>query len=396
MDPETPDRPLPRVLLLGAFPPQAQGIPGYCGALATALAARGPVHALGFKAMYPRRLFPGVKAAMDPTARPPRAEHLTVAHSLAWYNPLGWCWHAGRTPADVVHIQWWSLPLFPVCLTFAVAARLRRKPTVITVHNVLPHETSPWFRRASRVLYRFADCLMVHSAANREQLLEHFQLPAERVVHIPMGIGDTAADLPNRQAAREALGVPADAPTLLFFGTIRPYKGLADLLRALAAVRTRHPDVQLLIAGKPWEAWEPYQAIIDHEGLGDCVHTTLDYIPEADVNTYFAAADLAVLPYTHFDAQSAAGAQLLAAGKPLIVTETGGLPDLVGHDPRWIAPPRDPAALAKKIGAFLDNPAAGAAAFTEIAATTRETMSWEAAAAAHWGTYEREALDIRL
>lgn len=166
------------LLLLGSFPPQAQGIPGYCGALALAqaLAAEGTVRAIGFKAMYPGFLFPGVKTTMDPSSLMPQAPGLSVRHSLAWYNPLGWLWHAFTTPADIVHIQWWSLPLFPVCFTFALAAKLRHKPLVITAHNVLPHEPGPWFIRASRVLYRRADHLIVHSDVNRAQLLEYSQI----------------------------------------------------------------------------------------------------------------------------------------------------------------------------------------------------------------------------
>ena len=86
----------PRVLMIGAFPPQAQGIPGYCGALAVAIGRRATIRALGFRAMYPPWLFPGVKAANDPTSAAPEAPGLTVTHALAWYNPLGWLWHAWR------------------------------------------------------------------------------------------------------------------------------------------------------------------------------------------------------------------------------------------------------------------------------------------------------------
>jgi glycosyltransferase involved in cell wall biosynthesis len=376
-----------RILLLGSFPPQAQGIPGYCGGLARALAARGVVQSIGFKAMYPAFLFPGVKRAMDPTSGALQASSLTVRHSLAWYSPIGWLWSALTTPADIVHIQWWSLPLFPVCLAFALAAKLRRVPVVITVHNVLPHEPSPWFLRASRTLYRLADQLIVHSDVNRTQLLEHFRSDENRVTCVPMGIDATAAPTLNRESARVQLGIPKARPTLLFFGTIRPYKGLDVLLRAFAEVRKRHPEVQLVIAGKPWEPWARYQSIIDDAGLAEHVITRLDYIPEADVSNYYAAADLVVLPYRHFDAQSAVGVQVLGHGRPMIVTDCGGLPALVNHDVRWIAPPDDPEALTDKIASFLADPASATAAFAEIARKSGEAMSWEASALAHWDIY---------
>jgi glycosyltransferase involved in cell wall biosynthesis len=377
------------VLLLGSFPPQAQGIPGYCGALAQALAAHGPVRALGFKAMYPAFLFPGVKTAMDPTSSAPRAPNLDLRHSLAWYNPLGWLWNALDTPAEIVHIQWWSLPLFPDCLTFALAAKLRGVPVVITVHNVLPHESSPWFLRASRVLYRLADHLIVHSEVNRAQLLEHFHCDADRVSCIPMGIDAPIATALDKESARAQLGIPTSRPTFLFFGTVRPYKGLDILLRAIAEVRKHYPEVLLVIAGKPWEPWARYQAIIDDLGLAEQVIARLDYIPESEVPIYYAAADLVVLPYRHFDAQSAVGAQVLGHGRPMIVTECGGLPALVNHDARWIAAPDDAVALAEKIGGFLAEPKRATAAFTEIAEQAGEAMSWKASAEAHWAIYER-------
>lgn len=381
-------RPL-RILLLGSFPPQAQGIPGYCGALAQALTAHGPVRAIGFKAMYPAFLFPGVKTAMDPTSPAPHAPNLDLRNSLAWYNPLGWLWNAVATPASIVHIQWWSLPLFPVCLTFTLAAKLRRVPVVITLHNVLPHESSPWFLRASRVLYRLADHLIVHSDINRAQLLEHFHCDADRVSCVPMGIDAPAATTLDKESARAQLGIPTVRPTLLFFGTIRPYKGLDVLLRAIAEVRKHHPGVLLVIAGKPWERWARYQAIIDAEGLAEHVIMRLDYIPETDVQLYYAATDLVVLPYTHFDAQSAVGAQVLGQGRPMIVTDRGGLPALVSHDARWIAPPDDPEVLAEKIDDFLAEPTSATAAFTEIARQAGERMSWKASAEAHWAIYRR-------
>jgi len=377
------------ILLLGSFPPQAQGIPGYCGALAQALAAHGPVRAIGFKAMYPAFLFPGVKTAMDPTSPAPHAPNLDLRHNLAWYNPLGWLWNALTKPAEIVHIQWWSLPLFPVCLTFTLAAKLRRVPVVITVHNVLPHESSPRFLRASRVLYRLADHLIVHSEVNRAQLLEHFRCDASKVSCVPMGLDALAAKTLDKVSARAQLGIPAHRPTLLFFGTIRPYKGLDILLRTIATLRTEHPDVLLVIAGKPWEPWTRYQAIIDEAGLADHVITRLDYILEAEVSHYYAAADLVVLPYRHFDAQSAVGAQVLGHTRPIIVTDCGGLPALVSHDARWIAPPDDPEVLAEKIGAFLADPTGASAAFAEIARQAGECMSWKASAEAHWAIYRR-------
>lgn len=374
------ERRLLTILLLGAFPPQAQGIPGYCAALAKALATQGPVCAIGFKAMYPAALFPGVKLAMDPTSRAPEAPNLSVRHPLTWYNPFGWLWHAFTTPADIVHIQSWSLPLYPVCLTFALVARARRRPIVVTAHNILPHEPSPWFLRASGWLYRLADRVLVHSEANRAQFEERFAHTGARIEVVPMA-RESAPALANATEARQRLGIAKDRPVLLFFGTIRPYKGLDTLLEALALARRHHPDLLLVIAGKPWE---PCADRIASLGLADNLHLRLDYIPEAEVPDYFAAADLVVLPYAHFDAQSAVGAQTLSHGRPIIVSDTGGLPELVGGRAAWVTPPRNAEALAQRIAWFFDDIPGNTSAFRSGGGAGGGP---EEVAEAHWKIY---------
>jgi glycosyltransferase involved in cell wall biosynthesis len=376
-----------RVVMLGTFPPQTQGISGYCGALAEALSARVTVHAIGFKSMYPTWLFPGVKGAMDPTASIPRAPDLTVSHALAWYNPFAWCWYAWRSSGDVLHLQWWSLPLLPICLTFVAVARARGAAVVVTAHNVLSHERSFWFLRASRFLYRLSDHVVVHSNTNRDQIIETFAIDPVRLSMVPMGVHAENPDPMDKICAREALLLPTERPTLLFFGIIRPYKGLDILLRALAHVRESHPDVLLVIAGQVWGDWKPYLQRIEDLSLQANLHVHNSFVPEGDVEKYFAAADLAVLPYTQFDAQSAVGVQALSFGRPLVVTKTGGLPDLVGGEEGYCVPPRDVAALAEALVRFLDRPESAAQRFQDITSDLRESMSWAGAAVAHAEIY---------
>jgi glycosyltransferase involved in cell wall biosynthesis len=199
--------------------------------------------------------------------------------------------------------------------------------------------------------------------------------------------------MPTQEAAREALGVAPGDPLLLFFGTIRPYKGLHTLLAALATVRGAHPEVRLIVAGQPWEPWEQYAAQIASLGLTDNVLPRLGFVPEAEVPSLFAAADLVVLPYTHFDAQSAVGAQALGFGRPLLVTRTGGLPDLVDDDPAWCVAPDDAPALAMALLRFLEDPEENQAAFQRIRARCVARMSWPESAQHHVAQYARLLAD---
>lgn len=365
-----------RVAMLGAFPPQAQGIQDYCGGLVSALSERCAVTALGFKRMYPAFLFPGVKSAMDPTRAAPSGPYLDVQHRLTWYNPLGWLRDAACVPADVFHLQWWSLPLFPVSLAMLATMRLRDIPIVCTVHNVMPHERSPGFVAAGKTVCRFADAIIVHSERNREQLEQHYGIPGEKVVKVPMGVAiDGPPPMPPGEA-RRALGLPPEERVVLCFGAIRAYKGIDDLLRAFAVVTRDAPGLRLVIAGKPWMDWIPYQNVIDKHGLADQVSLFLDYVPEEQTPLFFAAADIVALPYAHFDAQSAVAARVLPYKKPLLVSDVGGLPEWVANDPAWIAPARDPEALAQRLLAFFADPEARTAAFARIADAVLAETAW--------------------
>jgi glycosyltransferase involved in cell wall biosynthesis len=372
--------------MLGSFPPQAQGIQEYCRGLVESLCAHCALQAIGFRSMYPARIFPGVKTNFDPSKPPMQGAGLRVEHPLAWFAPWGWLLTALRVRADLFHLQWWSLPLFPVAATFVLVMRLRRIPVVITVHNVLPHERSRGFVGAGRWLCRRAEQVLVHSAINRAQLIEHYGLPADRVTEIPMGTPPVGV-LPNRTDACGRLGLSPDRRYVLAFGVIRPYKGVADLIEALAQVADQFPSLDLIVAGKPWIDWAPYAARIEALGLTRRVHTYLDYIPESEVADFFAASDLVALPYTHFDAQSAVGAQALPHGRPLLVSSAGALPNWVDGERDWIVPPSSPDALAERLAAVFTDPEAARRAFLPIAGRVLARSSWEAAAASHAAIY---------
>ena len=380
------DAPL-RIAMLGAFPPQCQGIQEYCRAIAEALSERCAVRAIGFKRMYPACLFPGVKAAMDPEKPPMRGPMLDTEHRLTWYNPLTWLRAGLFAPADVFHLQWWSLPLFPVAFTLYVCMRLRGKPFVVTIHNVLPHEGGGMLARAGRFFCRRADAVLVHGTAMRDLLIARYGVPAEQVHDVAMPAQAGPVALPPRDEARRALGLADDANVVLCFGIIRPYKGIDVLLRAFARYAAGDAAARLVIAGCPWCDWEPYQAIIEEEELGGRVDCMLEYVNDVTVARLFAAADLAVLPYTHFDAQSAVGAQMAAHGVPLVVSDVGALPDWVDGDASWIALADDVPAWTAALEAFFADTAGRRAEYLAIAERVQARCSPEAVAAAHEAVY---------
>lgn len=380
---------LPSVAMLGSFPPQSQGTFNYCGNLVAALSEICEVHALGYAKMYPSFLFPGVKSAVDPTAKPPSGPQLLVQHKLKYYNPFGWMLSAFAAPCTVFHLQWWSLPLWPISFVFLAVMKLRRKAIVITIHNVLPHERASLFVAFTRILCRFADAYIVRGRRNCEEFSRVYGIPLDRIFDVPHAIAPAALPSEGAAYARKELGLHEDSKTILFFGIIRPYKGLETLLRAFKEVSESIPGAVLVVAGKPWTDWPPYEKLIEELGIGGRVSLFLDYVPEERVPLLFAASDIAVLPYTHFNAQSGVGARTVSRGTPLIVSDVGDLPHDVYYDRRWIVPPEDSRALAQRLIQFFDHQEAQVEEFKQVAEAVHRAASPESVARRHVEVYNR-------
>jgi len=341
------EKPL-RITLIGSAPP-LRGITSYCFELAKSLSRHVSLVFISFRSLYPRLFYPGGDLRGDPTFPGLEGPNLKIRRVLKWYNPIGWIIVAARIKADVVHIQHWSLPLTPVFLTIMLILKWRRINTVLTLHNVKPHEGGRFYTWCTRLLCRLAAQCVVHSNENARMAAEVLRIPPAKIHQICHGIlsffNDKKGDF---DSSRRHLDLPLNAPVILSFGAIRSYKGIDILLRAFQHVKTQQPNTVLVIAGKPWVNWSPYRRLIVQLGLTDNVKIFLDYINTIEVKHFFLAADLVVLPYTHFDAQSGVGAIALAFGKPMIVTTVGALPELV-RDPRCRVPPGDIDVLADRI-----------------------------------------------
>ena len=337
-----------KVAMLGTFPP-LRGLSSYCLELSLAMADHVQVEFISFKKLYPGFLYPGGGLKEDDSFPAAAHAHLKVKRHLTWYNPITWFREALFTGADLLHAQWWSLPLTIIYGCICAGFKLRGKPVVFTVHNVLGHERSRLFETASRWLFKLGDHFIVHTREGRRQMRVHYAIPGDRISVISHGSLDFhVKKRANRDKVRQELDIDPRQNVILLFGAIRPYKGVDTALKAFSRVLLEVPDSTLMIAGKLWQKWDPYQKLIDKGGITKEVRTYLDYIPSDEVYRYFEAADLVILPYHQFSSQSGIGGTAISFRKPLIVTAVGGLPDLVGN-PEYVVPPNDPEVLARKI-----------------------------------------------
>jgi glycosyltransferase involved in cell wall biosynthesis len=251
-----------------------------------------------------------------------------------------------RADTSVVHFQLSQYPA--VIMAFCAAARALGKRTVITAHNIVSHEEKPWERTVFAALYRMCDRIIVHAEDNRKEMSSLFSLDPGKITVIPHG------NYMFFNGAQDPEPAPA-SPAILFFGYIRPYKGLSHLLNALAAVKARLPGVRLLIVGKPVEDFSSYREQIDRLGLAGNVVTELGYVPFEKVKDYFLKASIVALPYLKVY-QSGVLQLAYAFSRPVIVTDTGGMAEAVDEGKSgFIVLPGDERALAEKLIVFLSD-----------------------------------------
>ena len=242
--------------------------------------------------------------------------------------------------------------------------RLVGKRVVFTAHNVNAAKRDlcdGWVNRLSlRVQYHLCDNIFVHTDRMKRELVEEFSVREEKVSVIPYGINNMipTTDL-TPVNARRRLGVPQANETALFFGLIAPYKGLEYLISAMAILARTGRNVRLIIAGEIKRGyaayWRRVQHAISDAGIRDRVMQRIEFIPDKEVEYYFKAADVVVIPYTDIF-QSGIAFTAYSFGLPVIATDVGSLRDDVIDDRTgFICPPRDPAALALAIERYFSS-----------------------------------------
>ncbi len=344
----------PVVTLIGTLPP-IKGLSPYCQELTKSLSKGIRIEFIGFKKLYPDYLYPGGTKVKDESYKTIEMRNVEIRNILAYYNPFSWIWAGLTAKGKIVHAQWWSHVLAPIYFVVLLICKMRGRKTIITAHNILPHENSRLNKLLNGVVLCLGDVFIVHNAENKEKLSEVYRISARHISIIPHGILQPVPmkGIPKQQA-REYLGISEDKKVILNFGNIRDYKGLDVLLQALTLIKDELKDVNLVIAGQCWGSFEKYDAIIRDNSLEDYVVKKLGFISPSEVEYYFSASDVVALPYKYFNSQSGVGALALPFKKPMVVTNVGGLPDFV-DDKRAIARPEDAVDLAKRLVEVLNN-----------------------------------------
>ncbi|MGA9116839.1 MAG: glycosyltransferase [Bacteroidota bacterium] len=335
-----------KILFVSPAYPLRGGVAHYNAQLTAELAGTHQVETITFKRQYPRLLFPGKTQQEAPGEHPaPGAPRLVDS-----MNPFNWLAVGAeirRRRPDLLVFNYW-LPLLAPC--FGTIARCARKDPRLRVllicDNIIPHEHRPLDGALTRYMFRPADCFIVQSDTVERELAAFWPGALYRKAPLPVPTL-FGASAPGKREARARLGITARR-VVLFFGFIRPYKGLMTLLEAMGKA-ARSLDVHLVVAGEFYEDPAPYRERVRELGLESRVTFLSDYIPRERVGTVFAASDVVALPYL---SASQSGIAQLAYNfeRPVIASDTGGLGEIVVEGRTgFLVPPGDAEALAGRI-----------------------------------------------
>jgi glycosyltransferase involved in cell wall biosynthesis len=347
---------VPRVLVVGAGTRFLSAMSYYTLGLTNALVARFAVAAIPMRQLIPTFLYPGHSRVGSVTTQLDYDQAVKVLDGIDWYWVPGLFRDVGSLGVwkpDVVIFEWWTGTVLHTYLALQVVARLLGVPVIIEVHEIRGggEERFPivraWVSVVGRLFFRLATAFVIHSEADRSRLEARYPVLAKPCVVIPLGPGHHAVhqgtDESPSHASRPA---PRDALNLLFFGLIRPYKGLEDLVRAFELFDEQEVKAYwLTVVGETWEGWDLPVKLIESSPHRSRITLINRFVDDDEVVAHFRDADAVVLPYHRSSASSPAHVAM-SNGLPLVITAVGGLPEAVAnYEGAILAPPHDPVAL---------------------------------------------------
>lgn len=342
-----------RVCVVGSGSRFLSGISYYTHRLVVELAGSHRVSAILMRQLLPTRLYPGRARVGTTLVRFDYGPAVTVLDGIDWWW-LPSIWRAlrllRRERPDVLVLQWWTGTVLHSYLLLALAARLTGARVVIEFHEVLDTgelgiaAADAYVRALSPVLMRLVDGVVVHNEHDRVELEKRYRLGRRPVARIPHGPYDQYAGpgVDGASAAPDASG-PFE---VLFFGVIRPFKGLEDLITAFDSMSPEEAaSFRLTVVGETWEGWTKPGELIEASPYRESIDFVNRYVSDEEAAGYFRRAGAVALPY-HRSSSSGPAHLTMSHGLPLIITRVGGLAEAVqGYEGALQIEPHDPEAI---------------------------------------------------
>jgi len=360
-----------KIAVIGPTYPYKGGISHFTTILVKTLRKKSTVNFISWKRQYPAFLYPvGLKDTQSKNPITTDAKFL-----LDFFNPFSWVKTAmdiKNNHADILIITWVSPIQAPIYFLIGKIIKLSTSTRIIFIcHNILPHESTALDKLFTKIAFSQSDIFIVHAAEDKEKLRKILE-KNKKIITGFHPIYDVFNSGKNIDIKKIKHTLHLKERVLLFFGYIRPYKGLLYLIQALPEVLKSLPKTTLLVAGEFWSKDKQlYLNTIKNLRLENNIVMVNKYIPNEEVAHYFAVADVVVLPYISAT-QSGITQIAIAFNKPIISTEVGGLKDISQTDHRLTIKPKNPHDIAQKIIKFYRNPN-----LYESTPIKRESDTWE-------------------
>lgn len=343
-----------KIVIVGTAYPYRGGLATFNERLARQFQSEGhEVVMETFTLQYPSFLFPG-KSQFSDAAAP---DDLQIERSFSSINPISWIHVANKIASkapDMVIFAYWMSFMAPCLGSIALRVKSKCKAICIAlVHNMLPHEPSLLDKLFPPYFVKAIDGFVALSKSVVSDI-EKLDSQSKPKSFSPHPIYDHYGLRTDKLTAAKELRLNPDDNYLLFFGFIRPYKGVDWLLEALSDARLKAINCKVIIAGEFYEDAQRYYDMEKNLGISDRLVWCPDFIPDSRVAPYFNVADMIVLPYKSAT-QSGVAQIAYHFEKPLLVTRTGGLPEIVPHGKVGFVVEPNPASIAKAIAEFYTN-----------------------------------------
>ncbi len=336
-----------KIVMIGPMPPYRGGIARFSASLAEHLLDVGhDVEVVSFRKQYPKLLYPGKseKDHSQSTSRVPTVFLFSPLNVMDWSKTYR---KIQDYQPDLVIYQWWATFWAPATSWLIHKITKAGINTKILIHNAFPHESTWIDKKLTAWALREAVSFVTMTDAEAKRLRTVVNPQAEIITapH-PVYRQFPSSDL-SKIEVRKKLGLPLEAQIALFFGFVRPYKGLNTLLEAMGKLKAQGSSIHLVIAGEFWQDQAIYEKQIAELWIHDMVTVRADYIPDSEAGLYFEAADIFVAPYLD-GTQSGSIKLAVGYGLPLVLTDVVVDPTILEYPiGRQIVPAGDVTALAE-------------------------------------------------
>ena len=339
-------------ILSTAFPYRG-GIAVFTERLARAFQQAGDLVKIStFSLQYPNLLFPG-KSQYSSSESP---NDLDISREVNSINPFNWVrigLRIKKQKPDALILKYW-IPFLGPCLgtISRIVKRNNHTKVIVVIDNLIPHEKRFGDNIMNKYFVNSVDAFLAMSKSVYNDL-NHFNPHKLKMLGVHP-LYDNFGEIISKSEAKRVLNLDESINYMLFFGIIREYKGLDTLLKAFADKRLQNQNLKLIVAGEFYENEKPYYDLITKYNLSDSLVMHASFIADNDVVNYFCAADIIVQPYKHAT-QSGVTQIAYHFEKPMLVTDVGGLAEIVPHNKVGYVTSQEPLDIADAITDFYLN-----------------------------------------